>query len=678
MNPRKISIILSFIIAGAAVISYLFIRSGDNNSVFDSSSRPALLNNTIGLAAAVAHDGSTASQPTSNRAAANPDPISICTPGIVHKHEVLLSGRIVDSKGTPVAGAKIQYCIDGEPSGITDTLGKFFVTGTRWDFKDGAGLDVSAAGYCHSYYSGIPRITNSTDVGDVILYKTSTTTIRVLDGSGAPVSNAIVTFRAGDLSPSMFRYNEGYISGGASFSGPPRIRASKTTNTSGETTFRNLSAGDVDAVISKSGYATTLTQLTITPETDRQFEINIPTESPIVGIIVDETGTPIHRGHIELLTFGVYNTDDITHNSLYAGDDGHFEIHGFSARDRVKLRFDAFGHLCRTMDAPAIRESKIVVLPHAPMVRLQLMLAGGSGSTDAEFPFGGIDDHDVSIWLLPVPDDGSPMTDVPWGRYKTIDNNFVDVAVESLQSLPGDEWIESGATAKHKKWRAVVSYFEGYGASAPFDIPRAGATPPLIPVFRDSPGATLRVGINDMNGKPTMDALVTLQSIDINNFETPARPDAGSNNYIFKNLNRGTYKLSAKSPTIHFEPATVTITRVDEDVHVELHARPLARIHGTLMIGGAAPGRMIAIRICHKDVDWTTDGVAATDNEGKFSFGPVQPGRIHLFAGVNKPPRSSYYSFADLAPKPDENTIAGNATANIAAEADVEVNITLP
>ncbi|MBI3817640.1 MAG: hypothetical protein HY286_03030 [Planctomycetes bacterium] len=67
-----------------------------------------------------------------------------------------------------------------------------------------------------------------------------------------------------------------------------------------------------------------------------------------------------------------------------------------------------------------------------------------------------------------------------------------------------------------------------------------------------------------------------------------------------------------------------------------------------------------------------------TDNDGNFSYSPLRPGRVHFFASADNKVRASVYNFNDLAPMPDAGTLEGVASADIAPEADVEVNITLP
>ncbi|MBI3817636.1 MAG: carboxypeptidase regulatory-like domain-containing protein [Planctomycetes bacterium] len=642
---RAIAVVLA-LTAIAACILYFVARDRRGDGVTDAG---VFVNNAKeSRPEAVAHDNGGAAETGSRRA------WELTT----HREEaddsdtICLSGRILDSQGAPIADASVDIESRGESVACATGVDGRFATPKIQTFEL-FNMEIGATGFAWTRIGNIPAPRKSADLGDFVIYKPAPITGKIISETGEPVGGAEIRVAPGGLAKLIK----------SEYRPRPIFVPLASSNTVGEFDIMEPASNeDIEIVVSKKGFASAVKNIQVDPEQASRVDIVIEKEVIFDGLVVDEHGEEVQGAEVKILGGG----EHVVNNIVWPIDSASFQFEGLTGKPEITLRIRRFGFESKVWHPSQIPSDHKFILIRAATVNFQV-----------ESPSNTIPQiNPTFVDLLRVPATGIPHTSHYMYYYERGDGSRT-MTLDRLQPTPDGGWMELERTPS-TKWRAVVQFNDyDIGWTEPFDPTSPGEAPPTIPLKMERK-TTVRGVVFATDGKPAVDAHVKFTRRLFDEIKIDGLANcAADGTFRIDNLPEGTYEFTGSSPEFEIVPEKINIV-AGVDAPIQLHARRAARVHGQLTISGKPPGRAIPVRICYNDPHWRTDAVCITDNDGTFRYGPLQPGQIHFFAGVNKPPRSSYYSFADLAPKPDENTIAGNATANIAAEADVEVNITLP
>lgn len=260
----------------------------------------------------------------------------------------LLSGRVTDAEGAPVAGARVQVILAQrpaadfahEPFARTSADGRFELAMPPFDANESAVVVVSLP--LHSTVRSKPfAVGTESRRLDVTLPRFEEVVIRVIDGEGAPIPRARIAFAAPEEVP---------LHRGAAMLLVPGFPGSAAVNApSGETTLHLVPGVYTFAAVAEGFQTRTVTEQAVA----RGSRVDIALEPAFtIRGRVHREGTGVSG--VQVMVFG----DDVAMRArepITTGADGRFEIGGL-ARATYRLSLQKHEEMLQreiTTEAPA-------------------------------------------------------------------------------------------------------------------------------------------------------------------------------------------------------------------------------------------------------------------------------------------------------------------------------------
>ncbi|MFC7370131.1 beta strand repeat-containing protein [Fictibacillus iocasae] len=235
---------------------------------------------------------------------------------ILQQNPGALTGQVTDLTGTPLTGAVVELFLGTVPvaNTVTDSSGNYSFNG------------LAPGNYSAS--ASAVNFTSATQPVTIVSNQTATQNF-ALSPEPSSISGTVSSSAGGPLAGASVRVLD--LNG--------NTIANVTTGSDGSYTLTNLPAGTFDVRAESSGFPSSTIRLTLTINEDRtgvNFVLQAVPPSTVNGALLDETGTPVANGSIQVLdasglTVGTAITDAFGNFTVLNLPAGTFSVRGSAA-----------------------------------------------------------------------------------------------------------------------------------------------------------------------------------------------------------------------------------------------------------------------------------------------------------------------------------------------------------
>jgi protocatechuate 3,4-dioxygenase beta subunit len=498
---------------------------------------------------------------------------------IVLEPSARVSGRVVDDRGEPIAGATVTVRAPDAalPVGLEGRLVETDVAGT-FVLLDLAAGPIAISAMARNHLSSEPLLLDlgaRADVQDVELTLRRGATIEgvVLTSSGQPATAARVTLNSG-ITPERMLERE--IAGSARTDGEGRYR------------LEGIPAGPQALSASQEGYRTAIRDLVVQPGAN-QLDFRLAEGLRVGGRVIDRGGAPIAGAAVSLM---MTSGSGAMHNEMSAPD-GTFRFTGVApGRFIVSAQREGFA---------TAREE--IQLADRAIEDVELQLGQGGGAITGQIM--GLTPGDLpSLQITAMKRPYAGMDGLRDGR---ADDHFT-YRVEGV--FPGD-WSVTARLPDGRQVQRNVTIAEGAGdVQADLEFAR---------------GVTLSGHVR-RDSQPVADA--RLQATGVAGTSSGSATTDASGAFRIEGLRPDTHKVTVTVPRSGQRHERMVALTSDQDIDIEL---PTARVSGHAF--DAATGAPLAGVVVTAQAEGSTGGFpprATTDAAGAFTLQGLGRGQFRL------------------------------------------------